>query len=256
MTTRALAGVAREVLVELRAFVDARPPVTAAVVAAKSPDEDHDDRWSWWPEDLSGRLRSLLARRLVREGKVDEAEACFPAERRAGFRGYVADVRIGFDVMRPAAARAAAFWRAARCVREKGEVLLGTELQPDWGIWDNNFTAGVTIHGRVTRLPLEGGLFAPTPGERKRLTARRVPENRFHYRYRATDLAWWAAALLPNDSDETARIHHEAGGWLQRRDPRAAERFHQALVIRCRNTTLGRAAAREHGFAREVAPKL
>jgi hypothetical protein len=248
---------------ELRAFVDARPPVIAgaavgAAILAKTPDKDQDedsDRWAWWPEDLSGRLRGLLARRLVREGKADDAEAYFPTELRAVYRGYIADVRTGFDGARPAEARAAAFWRAARCAREKGDVLLGTELQPDWGIWSGNFTDGVTIQDRAVRLPLKGGLFAPTTFEVERLSARRVPEKRFHYRYRAADLAWWAAALLPNDSDETARILVEAGGWLKARDPIRAQQFYQALVIRCGNTPLGRAAAAKRWFPAEPETK-
>jgi hypothetical protein len=241
---------------ELRAFVDGRPPVVAnTTVGAKTPEKNQDedsDRWAWWPEDLSGRLRGLLARRLVREGKVDDAEAYFPTELRTAFRGYVADVRTGFDGARPAEVRAAAFWRAARCAREKGDVILGTELQPDWGIWSGNFTDGVTIQDRAVRLPLEGGLFAPTTFELERLSARRVPEKRFHYRYRAADLAWWAAALLPNDSDETARILVEAGGWLKARDPIRAQQFYQALVIRCGNTPLGRAAAAKRWFPAET----
>ncbi len=66
--------------------------------------------------------------------------------------------------------------------------------------------------------------------------------------YRAADLAWWAASLMPNDSADTARILMEAGGWLKDRDPRAAERFYQAMAIRCGNTSLGRAAAQIHWF--------
>jgi hypothetical protein len=52
-----------------------------------------------------------------------------------------------------------------------------------------------------------------------------VPEKRFHYRYRAAQLAWWAAALMPNDSEETAAVLAEAGGWLKRGDPKTAEAF-------------------------------
>ncbi len=236
---------------ELRAFVDARPPAAAPVAAPRGEDD-----WKWWAEDLGEALRRLLARRLVREGEVEVAAAYFPAELRAVFRGYVADVRTGFNLTRPAAERAAAFWRAARCARVQGAALLGTELEPDWGIWDNQFADGVRIDDRRVRLPLEGGIFAPTAAERGRLAAHRAPEKRFHYRYRAADLAWWAAALLPNDTDETARILHEAGGWLKSRDPLGAQRFYQALVIRCGNTALGRAAAQRHWLSRENAPGL
>ena len=93
-----------------------------------------------------------------------------------------------------------------------------------------------------------GGILAPTPFELNRLAATPVPTLRFHYRYRAADLAWWAASLMPNDSEDTAKILVEAGGWLKDRDPAAADKFYKALVIRCGNTVLGQAAAKVHWF--------
>jgi hypothetical protein len=89
--------------------------------------------------------------------------------------------------------------------------------------------------------------------ELQRLEAQRGPEKRFHYRYRAAELAWWAASLLPNESEETARILHTAGGWLKARDPQAANPFYQALVLRCGGTELGRAAAKVRWFPRVTA---
>jgi hypothetical protein len=67
-------------------------------------------------------------------------------------------------------------------------------------------------------------------------------------RYRAAELGWWAASLMPNDSGETAHILNTAGGWLKNRDPEAANRFYQALVIRCPNTAPGRQAAARNWF--------
>ena len=74
------------------------------------------------------------------------------------------------------------------------------------------------------------------------------PNKRFHYRYTAADLAWEAAALMPDNTDETARFLCEAGGWLKDRDPQAANRFYIALVKRCRNTELGRLADEKRWF--------
>jgi hypothetical protein len=142
--------------------------------------------------------------------------------------------------------RAAAFWRAARSARTDGLALFGTELEPDWSIWGASYNLEPDAAKRRTvKLP---DPFGPTAKELERLAADSVPEKRFSYRYRAADLAWWAASLLPNDSDETAKILTEAGGWLAGRDPAAANRFYQALVIRCGNTDLGRAAAKAHWF--------
>jgi hypothetical protein len=44
----------------------------------------------------------------------------------------------------------------------------------------------------------------------------------------------------PSDnSDETARAFCEAGRWLKVRDPKAANRFYKALILRCGKTALG-----------------
>jgi hypothetical protein len=74
------------------------------------------------------------------------------------------------------------------------------------------------------------------------------PPARFHYRYLAADLAWEAAQLMPNNSDETARVLCVAGSWLKNRDPKAADRFYKALVRRCRRTVLGKAADLKRWF--------
>src|SRR5439155_1464416 len=77
-------------------------------------------------------------------------------------------------------------------------------------------------------------------GELRRVAQHRAdPEARFHYRYQAAFLALDAARLLPDNSDETARILCTAGSWLKNRDPQTADLFYKALVRRCRKTALG-----------------
>src|SRR5205823_3426596 len=71
---------------------------------------------------------------------------------------------------------------------------------------------------------------------------------RFHYRYQAAFLALDAAKLLPDNSDETARILCIAGSWLKNRDPQTADLFYKALVRRCRKTVLGAEADRKRWF--------
>jgi len=81
-----------------------------------------------------------------------------------------------------------------------------------------------------------------SPDETARVQRHRVrPWKRYHYRYRAADLAWEAAALLPS-GDEKAGMLATAGSWLGARDPRAADRFYKQLVRCCGTTDLGREA--------------
>lgn len=221
---------------ELIQFVDTQPVrVTPASTAG------------WLPANPGAALRTLLARRLAREGRPEAAATYFEPEQRTQFDDYVRQVRTGFDITRAPDERGRAFWTAAQIARRHGMELLGTELEPDWSIWGGYFDTGSATEARA-QLKLAGGVLAPTAAEMERLKANRAPEKRFHYRYRAAELAWWAASLLPNDADETAEVLTTAGGWLKARDPQAAQPFYQALVIRCGNTALGREAARKRWF--------
>ncbi len=86
--------------------------------------------------------------------------------------------------------------------------------------------------------------------EQKRLVQHSEPRKRFHYKYFAADLAWEAAELMPNESEQTARVLCEAGWWLADRDPKAADRFYKAMVRRCRSTPLGKQADQLRWFPR------
>jgi hypothetical protein len=87
------------------------------------------------------------------------------------------------------------------------------------------------------------GIVKPSGDELARVAASETsPDRRFHYRYRACDLAWQAAALMPDEDASTAEVLCEAGRWLAYRDPAEADRFYKALVKRCGRTELGRRA--------------
>lgn len=150
--------------------------------------------------------------------------------------------------------RAAALARAARTLREHGLDLIGTELEPDWAIWGGSFDLGSAAEARTGLPVLEGGVFSPTEQELARIERHEAPEKRFHFRYRAAELAWWAASLMPDNSPDTAVVLWEAGGWLKARDPKAAEPFYRALVLRCGSTPLGREAARLRWFPKKWPP--
>jgi len=245
-------------LEELRGYVDAKCPDSTRPVGEGGKTMADDDNQRPWanPAETRAALRHLLARRLARAGTTEAAIAYFPEKLRTRTQAYGVDVRSGFDTTRPAAERATAFWRAAETVHEFGLDLLGTELEPDWAIWNGDFEGKSAGEARSQEVRLSAGIFATGPDEVDRVTEHRVPERRYHYRYRAAELAWWAASLLPNDSDETARILDTAGRWLKGRDPNEARRFYQALVIRCGNTKLGRAAAQQRWFPKTTRPEM
>lgn len=220
--------------------------VDAAYVAERvlTPEELMTYVWSHEPTDNG--LRAILARRLTRMGRFGEAREFVDEELREQFDAYVAGVKVGQDATLPATARAAALWSAARTAREWGLGLLSTEVDPDW-----HYVEGTFDLGTASRAGIKAKLTAPSASELAREAVHCAgDERRWHYRYVAAELAWEAAALLPDQATGTARILCEAGSWIKDRDPKAADRFYKALVIRCGTTDLGREADRKRWFPR------
>jgi len=198
--------------------------------------------------EVNVRIRHLLARRLTRAERWSEARAYFPARCQADFDAYVRNLRLSRDHVQANTERARALWQAARLCRYDGMELIGTELEPDWyAAYEGDFELPTVSQVRGARARQK--LTASTADERERADRSRVPlGKRWHYRYLAANWAWQAAELLPDESDETARVLCEAGSWLKGRDPQAAQRFYRALVRRCGKTELGREAARLRWF--------
>lgn len=207
-------------------------------------------------------LRWLLARRLARLGRGAQAREFYPAALVPKFDEFLAALKTSASPREPKPRRAAAFWRAARIQRWLGMELFGTEAEPDWRVEDGNFEMDSYRAARLEQrpvLPRVPGEPPPEPtptpppwvprvGAQEKLRVAREevrPEKRFHYRYRAADLAWQAAALLPDGSEETARVLAVGGLWLESvRETKAADRFYVAILRRCGKTALGQEANR------------
>src|SRR5439155_390530 len=141
---------------------------------------------------------------------------------------------------------AAALFEAARIARYEGMELLATTVEPDWQVFEGSYALESDVK---LRLSAAAAALTPTADERARLAQHGVaPEQRFHYRYVGAELAWKAAALLPNNHAETARILCTAGTWLKYRDPPAADRFYKALERRNRKLPLGHSADANRWF--------
>ena len=231
---------------ELRDYVDRWWPL--------APPEPSGDAygWGWWDRpadaDETGRgIRYLLSRRLAREGDWRRAMAYCPAPLQAWLRDYGESMEAASQQRRPTAEQAARLWRAARIMRRLGMELFGTEVDPDWHVYEGEFELQPWGEARAVT---NGLALAPVPADEAQRAARHavVPNERFHYRYVAADLGWQAAALMPDDSPVTALVLCQSGMWLRSRDPKAADRFYKALVRRCGKTDLGRAAERLRWF--------
>ena len=234
-------------------------------------------------------LRHLLAKRLVREGKIAKALVYIPPKLEIDYwprrsvhvplrntlKGAGIALSKAEDKTLPARERAASYYRAGIILRHSGMELMGTELEPDWSVYGGEYAPGTSlthrfaIRDRCTEVSHEyeteetlkalakrraerGRTPDPFEGsaeeERRVLASLPDPCNRFHYRYRAAELMWKSAKLLPNNDPMKARALYLGGSYLKDRDPDAADRFYKALVMSCPKTKLGRKAKAQKWF--------
>jgi Tfp pilus assembly protein FimV len=178
---------------------------------------------------------------LTRSFQGDVARAYYPQEWLGPFDALAAALQAAWNASAPANDRAGAFMQAAFITRTNGLDLLGTEVEPDWRLCEGD-REDFTWRERETNA-YENAVFFARPEETRRAAEHSAnPERRFHYRYQAVLLAWEAAKLMPNESDDTAYLLYTAGSWLKNSDPETADIFYKALVRRNRKTALGSAA--------------
>ena len=236
---------------ELAAYVDANwPPsgVTAPLAANKFTSLNQAGAGS----DRGEQIRGVLARRLTRLGRWKQARPYFAPTVQLILDSYVAAIRGGHDADRSDDDRAESLWTAARVARFQGLELFEHESDPARGMYERfsghpeYYPQGISdfrehLSPRV--------IFGATPEELKRASAN-TPKlfSRYEVRYIAADHAWSAAQLMPDESDETARILCTAGNWVINLDRKSASRYYRALIDRCGTTELGRQAASMNGL--------
>lgn len=229
---------------ELKAYVDANWPADLAAKYAPPGDDEWEPMVSGGytsppPERIARDLRHLLGRRLAREGRRGEAAAYLPDEHQAALKSLSAYLASGRDARRSKSGRAADLFEAACVLRHQGMEITGTEAAPDWALFYGDYDLTGYMGDRLDRR--RNRLFPMSPEEAARVEKSAVDPRRFQYRYRAADLVWEAAKLLPR-GDRKAEMLATAGNWIKYRDPEAADRFYKELVRCCQATNLGREA--------------
>jgi hypothetical protein len=196
---------------ELKSYVDGYwPPVTPAQ-AAEEQEKYGESEIS--PMRLRTQIRYLLARRLMRSFRGDEARDYYPVEWMPQYLVLAQALRTGWDEALPAEQRAKALFLAATITRTNGLELIGTEVEPDWRIHAGNYQEGVSVSTRATNENAK----ALVAGEDELDRARRHkpdPDLRWHYRAQAGALAWEAAKLVPDNFEEATHMLLTGGGWI------------------------------------------
>lgn len=202
---------------ELKQFVDARVP-------ADTKTTEHGDSFFDAGVSRTTALRELLARRLMREGRHDEA---LPYFRDSSESGPAMVDEDGSEAPRPrewarqyadALARGQSAWtdigkaealyQAATLARHRGMEILGYEAAPDY------YAVGGAYPGGLGQDVADVGPYL-TQGEHDRFVASAAPlPRRFQYRYVAVDQASHSADLLPPRSQAFAAVLCHATGWM------------------------------------------
>lgn len=220
---------------ELQHFVDTKVPPSPIVSTAQKTQE-HDasseDAYAWLSlSDPATRLRDLLARRLVRNGRYQEALAYFPPpNEKVSTDPYIqVQVKAYAQALEEAehgwwpVERAQAWQQAAILARKFGMEMMGYSTAPDFSAHGGNFTFG---RGHT---PSTGPFV--TKGELRRFAASTAKPNlRFHYRYRAVEHSLRAAELLPPRSQAFAAVLCRATGWMLSTDTQHARYLYRRYV--------------------------
>ncbi|EJL83029.1 hypothetical protein PMI16_04359 [Herbaspirillum sp. CF444] len=212
---------------ELKTYVDAHVPATPVPAPPQklpaTPDKPYYEWLSAHPAQLSDYLRRLLARRLVREGRVADALPYFPDDQDLRYvdvdENYYTDGKRTLATWRyratakeygdalndakhawRAVTRAEAWYKAATLARRRGMEIMGYEEAPDYAGLGGMLAFGIGRtevreypHGDTSKAPLvktpEQRAAADLPGpfvtadERKRYAASESKPN-VRYHYR------------------------------------------------------------------------
>ncbi|MFY0567829.1 hypothetical protein ACN28E_28920 [Archangium lansingense] len=188
-------------------------------------------------KDVNAQIRLLLARRLLRSGRGQEALEYFRGTKwEEPARKYVEALEQARSAWRDLD-EAQALYSASRLARSAGMALMGTEVAPDWtwvagefdiGEW--NLETQQTTEDSQTKAML-GQLLLTSEAERARLSANAPPHTvRFHYRTTASELAEKAAALVHPRSQAYAALLCHSSRFVLNTDPERVQRLWSTYV--------------------------
>lgn len=253
---------------ELKAYVDRHAPATST--PAGSAPRDPQNFYDWTrqhPVTASDRLRLLLARRMVREGSIEQALPYFPADSDARYATLENtdgkwEVRLqetrrlaaeyGAALRRAGSAwgrtaRAQAWYEASRLARRDGMEIMGFEQEPDFAVYGGSTSYGAgrsAVPGwkaydgdpgtpETPALRAAAALPGPfvTEEERRRYAASEAqPYTRFHYREIAANHALRASDELPRRSQAYAAVLCQGARYVIDDSPELAATIYRRYI--------------------------
>lgn len=221
-----VADIAERVLTidELKGFVDKHAPAPTTPLKPVKPDEYNGERIT-----QEVQLRELLARRMMRAGRYQEAVNYFaiPNYRQAA-QDFANLMKAAQDKTADNNARAKSYYQAAALLRSQGLEFTGYEMTPDYNIYG----AGYSYLGDAfnTKDSKDKSWISAAEAARAKKSLPEA-ENRFlHYRWQAVGLAQKAADLLPPKSQAYAAVLCNAAGWVIARDAKTGRALYQRYI--------------------------
>ena len=193
------ATVAERVLTveELKKYVDDNVPAPPALT--------QQERDNYVPLPVAASLRNLLGRRLLREGHYADAVAYFDNPDLQNKARLYGEQRLKADAAWWPTKRASALYNAAWTAREWGMDILGYEMAPDYATFGGNYS--------LESAELKVGPLVSEAEVQRQVASEAKPDQRYHYRFVATELAGRAADNLPHTSQAFAAVLCNAAGW-------------------------------------------
>jgi hypothetical protein len=236
---------------ELKAFVDERRKA-APTGTTKGP--AIDDRFP---------TKKILASRLFRAGRLEEALDYVAPEIRAQAHNYVFMMRLAERTDIADRTKADAYWRAALIINQIGEEILhasfgldwtGATDEPQWYIGYGLLPLKRLQPDSSTRITL---ITSPTREEALRVQTwlaehiEKPVRSERDASYAVFDLALKAARSLPNNDPAGGQILQFAGNLLKFVEPKAANPAYVLLATRFKQTPYGEHALNRHWFSKE-----
>ncbi len=216
---------------ELKTYVDKNWP------AKEEPDTNTPSF------DARQNIRYLLGRRLANAGDFDTARPYFPPDQISNYNAMVAALDAVGNADSAGEQKIDALLSASEILYTYGRDLLGTEVWPDWRDGTGSDTEFIE-----NRQETNTSIIPASEDEISRTREGIDPSLHDHYEYQAAGLAWDAANLMPDNSEEKAQTYCVTASWIKDRDPKTADHFYKALVRHCRKTAIGALADRMRWF--------
>lgn len=163
------------------------------------------ERDNYVPLPVAASLRNLLGRRLLREGHYADAVAYFDNPDLQNKARLYGEQRLKADAAWWPTKRASALYNAAWTAREWGMDILGYEMAPDYATFGGNYS--------LESVELKVGPLVSEAEVQRQVASEAKPDQRYHYRFVATELAGRAADNLPHTSQAFAAVLCNAAGW-------------------------------------------